>query len=533
MIRPRVVLCGVGARVEGLRWESDTRLRIGRHSALEVVVHDASVSREHAEIASTPPGWVLRDLGSGTGTYLNTTRLEGGGRLVRAGDLIRVGRVPFQVAVAQRPAPGAAADWPQAQIRGGGTCFHLIAATRRPWERAVEQLARPQDQRLRPARRVLPLLRAGVPLTQPTSPDELLYALLRDVVTALEAPRGTIALADGGSGKLRPRAAVTAGATPRAENGFSETLAERCFLEGESLLCAGAGQDLRGPDGAPSGTMASVICALLRSPRRRLGVLHLDRGPFQEPFTRDDFDLADAVACYVSVGIESALLLEQQRDLFVRAATALTRAADPRDGGAGDHTRGVTACALMLAEELGLSAAERQHIEIGAPLHDIGETAVADAVLRKPGRLTPEEWEQVRAHAARGAALLRDVPGLAPVLPIVLHHHERWDGGGYPAGLAGEAIPLLARVVAVADAFEAMTADRPYRRARTPDEALAELAARAGSHFDPHCVAAFLRLRPRVEARPARAPAPPTPSGVAITVQRRRPKPPDPPALFH
>jgi HD-GYP domain-containing protein (c-di-GMP phosphodiesterase class II)/pSer/pThr/pTyr-binding forkhead associated (FHA) protein len=503
----RVVLCGLGAQVEGLRWEAGQRLRIGRQGDLEVVLNDPSVSRKHAEVAHTPRGWVLRDLGSRNGTFLNEGRVDEAGRPLGAGDAIRVGNVPLQATVVEGEKDAAPAG---PCLKTTRSVVKLQAATRRSWERAVEQLTRPDDERLWPARRILPLLRAGHYLTQMTSLDELLRTLLGEVVTVLEAQRGAIVLADEATGALRLRAASAAHDRLNLAKCFSQTLAERCYQEGESLLCADvyAEAGLAAATSVAQGTMASVICALLRSPRRRLGVLHLDRGPFQEPFTADDFDLVDAVACYVSVGIESAKMLEQQRDLFLQAATALAQTVELRDEYTGSHTQRVTAYALLLAEELRLSPAERQHLEIAAPLHDIGKIAVADAVLRKPGRLTAEEFELMKAHVSKGAALLAHIPGLGPMLPIVRHHHERWDGSGYPDGLAGEAIARVARVVAVADAFDAMTSDRPYRPALPTAAAFAELEASAGRHFDPQCVAAFLRLRARVEAMLRPGPSP-------------------------
>jgi len=506
MTGSRVVLSGVGVQVAGLRWQSDTRLRVGRSTALEVVINDGSVSREHAELTATPQGWLLRDLGSRSGTFLNSTRLDAE-RLVRTGDLILIGQVLLKVSVAETPKAPGLREAPRVLIRGSGACFDLKATTRRSWERAVEQLSRPEDKRLWPARRILTLLRAGHHLTQMSSLDDLLRTLLEEVVAILEAQRGAIVLADETTGQLRLRAFVTTSDRIKPGQAFSETLADRCYLQGESLLCADVRVDdeLAGVPSVAQGTMASIICALLRSPRRRLGVLHLDRGPFQEPFTGDDFDLVDAVACYLSVGLESAQMLEQQRDLFLRAATTLAQTVEMRDAYTGSPTNRVTIYALMLAEELGLAAAERQQLAIGTPLHDIGKIAVADAVLRKPNKLTADEREQMQAHVVKGVALLENMPGLLPMLPIVRHHHEHWDGSGYPDGLAGEAIPLLARVVAVADAFDAMTSDRPYRKAFPCGDALAELVARAGSHFDPRCVEAFLRQRPRIEALLMRA----------------------------
>jgi putative nucleotidyltransferase with HDIG domain len=268
------------------------------------------------------------------------------------------------------------------------------------------------------------------------------------------------------------------------------------------LLCRDVYSDdhLRSAGSVQHGAMASIICALLRSPRQRLGVLHLDRGPLQEPFTQDDFCLADAIAASVAVGIESALLIENHRSLFLNTVTALARAVEMRDLHTGNHTQRVAAYALLLARELGLSSAEYRQIQIGTPLHDIGKIAIDDAILRKPGRLTEAEFEIMKTHTVKGAAILQSIAGLAPMIPIIRNHHERWDGSGYPDGLAGEQISRLARIVAVADAFDAMTSERPYRAGMSTAAAFAELTRCSGTHFDPACVAAFLRVRPRLEA---------------------------------
>ncbi len=181
--------------------------------------------------------------------------------------------------------------------------------------------------------------------------------------------------------------------------------------------------------------------------------------------------------------------------------TALAHTVDIRDSYTGEHTLRVTDYSLLLADALRLAPADRYHIEIGAPLHDIGKIGIDDAILRKADRLTEAEFERMKQHTVLGANILQSVAALAPVIPIVRNHHERWDGRGYPDGLAREQIAQTARVVAVADAFDAMTSDRPYRRALSVDVAFGEIVAHAGTHFDPTCANAFVRLRTQVEAR--------------------------------
>jgi HD-GYP domain-containing protein (c-di-GMP phosphodiesterase class II) len=306
---------------------------------------------------------------------------------------------------------------------------------------------------------------------------------------------------DESSSQLILRAGTFLRAGAGATACFSRTLTKRAFAQGASLLCENAAEDWASStaQSLQAGGMSSIICALLRSPRKSLGVLHLSRGPFQKPFTEDDLNMADAIAATASAGIESAQLVEKQRDLFVQAVTALAQTVELRDEYTGDHIQRVTDYALLLADELQLPYPERRHLQVGTPLHDIGKIGIEDAILRKPGKLSPREFDIMKSHTYRGAAILATIPDFTAFVPIVRNHHERWDGSGYPDGLAGDKIPLLARIVGVADAFDAMTSNRPYRPSLSVEQAFAEIHASAGAQFDPACVQALLRIRPRLE----------------------------------
>ena len=157
--------------------------------------------------------------------------------------------------------------------------------------------------------------------------------------------------------------------------------------------------------------MASVLCVLLRTPRKRLGVLHLDRGPMEEPFTKDDLHLADALAAHVSAGIESAQLLRKQRELFYTRSPCWPRPSScATSTPAATRTR-VTEYSFLLGQQLELSAKDLDLIRIGTPLHDIGKIGIDDAILRKPGKLTPEEFEIMKTHTVKGAKILEQVAG--------------------------------------------------------------------------------------------------------------------------
>ena len=172
---------------------------------------------------------------------------------------------------------------------------------------------------------------------------------------------------------------------------------------------------------------------------------------------------------------------------------ALVTAVDNKDRYTRRHSEDVLTYSLQIADCLHLNTETRRILQIAALLHDVGKIGVPDRVLRKPGALTDEEYRSVQQHPAMGAAIVGAVPGFEGTLETVRHHHERWDGGGYPSGLTGEETPFLARLVAVADAFSAMTTDRPYRKGMERDKALRILEEGAGTQWDPECIRALLR----------------------------------------
>jgi putative nucleotidyltransferase with HDIG domain len=178
---------------------------------------------------------------------------------------------------------------------------------------------------------------------------------------------------------------------------------------------------------------------------------------------------------------------------------ALATAVDAKDQVTHGHIQRVQIYSLALARHLGITdAAELKALETAALLHDVGKIGVPERILNKPGRLTATEFEQMKQHVTMGAHILAAVDFPYPVLPIVRHHHENWDGTGYPDGLCGEAIPIGARVLMVVDCFDALTSDRPYRRRMSTSDAFEILGSRRGTMYDPRIVDAFIRLQPQI-----------------------------------
>ena len=190
-----------------------------------------------------------------------------------------------------------------------------------------------------------------------------------------------------------------------------------------------------------------------------------------------------------------------------RSRGALLQALAERDGELGRHTAGVADYAARLAAEAGLSGVDAKAVRAAAELHDIGKLALPEALLAKPGPLDDQEWRLVREHTLIGERIIAADDGLEPVARIVRSTHERWDGAGYPDGLAGEDIPLAARIIGICDAYEAMTTTRPYRAALTRDEAVEELRNSAGTQFDPSLVEMFISIIPVIRAVPIARPA--------------------------
>jgi putative nucleotidyltransferase with HDIG domain len=234
-----------------------------------------------------------------------------------------------------------------------------------------------------------------------------------------------------------------------------------------------------------------------------------------------------ALAVVPALGILAMFARERQDHLhsllelnnaYHGTALVLGDVVEADDGYTGNHCKSVVALTLAVGEELGLSAEQRRNLEFGALLHDVGKIAIPKAIINKPGKLDPAEWTIIKTHTLEGQKMLDRVGGfMREVGLIVRSHHERWDGGGYPDGLARESIPIESRIIACCDAWNAMRTDRPYRAALSYDEALTELRANAGTQFDPGVVTSLIRVvEPTSETETRRS----TPSGAArSTVQ--------------
>ena len=238
----------------------------------------------------------------------------------------------------------------------------------------------------------------------------------------------------------------------------------------------------------------SLISAPIMINSHVLGTININNKRNHQVFDEEDLDLLEAVAAQAALIITNVNLYKELQRLYMNTVEALAEAIDARDHYTKSHSEHVTEYAVAIAREMGLPQKKIEIVERASKLHDIGKIGIHDYILTKPGKLTREEWEEVKTHSLKGARILEPLAFLDGVIGTVKQHHERYDGTGYPDKIKGDKIRLEARIMAVADSFDAMTTKRPYAVARTKKEAIEELKKESGKQFDPKVVEAFLKV---------------------------------------
>mgnify|MGYP000137061488 FL=1 len=361
-------------------------------------------------------------------------------------------------------------------------------------ERELRQRLQRQVERLQALRWI------DVAITASLDLQLTLNVVLDQVVTLLGVEAGAVLLHEPASYALRPVASRGLHLEPGGRVRLAECVAGRAVMTGEREHVA----DLRQAAGKRERALAAkgfvgYCAAPLVARGEAIGVLEvLSRCPLPE--NSDWWEFLEALAGQAAVAVHNGRLVEELRraNLSLQLAYDATlagwsRALDLRDRETEGHTQRVTELTVRIAQAMGVPGTELVHIRRGALLHDIGKLGIPDAILLKPGPLSEEEWEVMRRHPDYAFRWLAGIEFLRPALDIPYCHHERWDGGGYPRGLKGEEIPLAARIFAVVDVFDALTSDRPYRKAWSRDEALRYIHEQAGRQFDPKVVEVFLR----------------------------------------
>ena len=277
---------------------------------------------------------------------------------------------------------------------------------------------------------------------------------------------------------------------------FGEGIAGWVAQNGKPLIVNSPNKDPRffkGVDERTEFKTRNIICVPVKVKEKIVGVLEAINRQERGGFNKEDLSLFISLADQVAIALDNSRLYQELEEMFFQTTDSLADAIEKRDPYTGGHTQRVTRYSLAIAKYLQLKPLERKWLKITAVLHDIGKVGIEDRILRKPERLSPEEFEMIKRHCNIGVEIVEHIRQLRESIPGVKFHHEQPDGKGYPNGLKGEEIPVLAKIVAVADTFDAMTTDRPYRKAIEKEAAINELKRCSGTQFDEKVVEAFIQ----------------------------------------
>jgi len=283
---------------------------------------------------------------------------------------------------------------------------------------------------------------------------------------------------------------------------FGEGIAGCVAQHGKPLIVNSPGKDPRffkGVDERTEFETRNIICVPVRVKEKIIGVLEAINKQGKGKFDKEDLSLLNSLADQVAIALDNSRLYQELEEMFFQTAESLADAIEKRDPYTGGHTQRVTLYSQAIAKRLQLKPLEKKWLKIASVLHDIGKIGIEDHILRKPEPLSPEEFDIIKRHSDMGAEIIEHIRQLRESIPGVKYHHEQLDGKGYPDGLKGEEIPILAKIVAVADTYDAMTTDRPYRKAMEKEAAIEELKRCSGTQFDKGVVEAFIQAYRRGE----------------------------------
>lgn len=471
-------------------------LSIGRSGESDLQLLGLGVSRFHCVVEDHGGELVLADLNSSNGTFVNGQRVKR--QPLKEGDEVEIGTVKLRVERAPERKPPPAA------------CLLTDSFSRDTQAIPIERLREGLAQRAAPAgkgrdangglRRYLAALEETyAALSAEERPAQLMSVLADRVIDVLKAERGFVLLQDK-DGELRPQVArVTASGAADAKLPLSRSVLRECIERRASVLCKDlvAGKTAGTVKPLEPGLVRAVVCAPLEAGGSVMGALYLDAAAGRHTFGEEDMELLGAIARHAGLALHRAELIASLERLFEGAIETLVAAVEAKDIYTYGHSARVAKLSRRIAEAMGLPETEQEKLKLAGLLHDIGKIGIPEAVLSQRGRLTDGEWAYVRSHPQIGESIIRQMGSerVAELCLLVRHHHERLDGSGYPDGLKGDTIPLGARILSVADAYDAMRSNRPYRAPFSAREALAELREHAGSQFDPRAIEALAELR--------------------------------------
>ena len=466
---------------------------IGRDVKNDIQVIDVKVSRRHSVVEKRKGYHIVRDLGSRNGTFLNGLQISESE--LTSGDRIRVGET--EILFEEEPFIDVASVEEELSDDLSSSSMKPVKILDHTFE--IKNLAdldsiKPSTQKLKTALDKLTILfEVGNIINTHRDSKSLMDAILEQITRVIRADRGYLMLLDPKSNELKPVAVKTQEEDDQSIPQISKTILNQVMEKGISILSPDAFQDERfqGSESIFIHSIRSAMCVPLKSRDRTVGIIHVDTKGAYDTFSEDDLKMLTAIGISAGIAIENLRLYENLKTLFRSTVKSLVATLEANDKYTGGHSVRVADYSKQIANFIGLPEEEVEKVELAAFLHDIGKIGIPDSILNKPEKFSPHELSIMREHPAIGADILSKIDGMEEIARIVRHHHERFDGAGYPDSLRGNQIPLGSRILCVADTFDAITTDRAYRIKRTLEMALDELDNNTGTQFDPEVMKAL------------------------------------------
>ncbi len=450
-----------------------------------------SISRFHCIITNEDNKYHLNDLDSKNGTFINDQRITH--KILKDGDMIRLGnfiKILFKHKTAgEKPMEVLDDDPKKSDISfiSAGDFSESKIINIGAGDRSIDSFERAHKG-----------LKALFRVTNALHISEFEEAVFQEILSSLKnavsAERLFILDYDTNSREIEIRHFL--GDRPGKHVQFSRTILDEMFLRNEVVLSRDCIVDERFSfAGSVIGArIKSVICAPLQWQEEHYGILYLDHRIETDAFTEEDAKLVAVIARQASQTLRRQKLTRDLGELFTSTIRTLVAAIEVKDPYTCGHSERVTKLSLALADAVVVNANQRKNIELSALLHDVGKIGIPESVLHKNGKLDSSEMDVIRNHPSIGYTIVDNIKNAKNISQGVKYHHERFDGKGYPEGLVGSKIPLIARIISIADAFDAMTSTRSYRIALSIESALAEIKVNAGTQFDPDLVKAFVGI---------------------------------------
>lgn len=492
--------------------EEGRTVLLGRGDEMDIRLLDLLVTEAHCSVAVQGSAAEVTDLGSATGTFVNDRRVQT--HRLESGDVLTVGssRLRFRREAAASPRREPEGSLPSC-LDGDSDGSGTVLLDSRGWKGVRRRFnesaiaAPPPEAATGDTGRLRQRLAAICQLANTvhgwTDRDRILNVVAETVLSISGAHRGAVLLRDADGGELRTVATRTRSESV-GRDGFtpSRTILDEVTEKGYSVLTSDALADARFRNGASvvMQDIRKVMCVPMKADDRVLGAIYVEGCSVGEGFTEADLSLLAAVGYQAGLAVDRVQVLHDLEELFFGTLETLVAAIEAKDPYLGGHARNVGEFAERMGRELGLTQHDLTVLRLASTLHDVGKIGVSQAILTKRGPLDEAERAAIERHPEAGARIVSQMPRIERLVDVdritaaILHHHERWDGRGYPAGLAGEDIPFLARILAVADTFDAVTHERTYHAPRSQKEGIALLREVAGTQLDPDLVATFVRL---------------------------------------